>query len=368
MTEPVNDPAVTCPLCAGTHGGGITTLAFRRKGGLPERIALHACNDCDLVFTWPRNAEAYDAYYAEVANDFINSVSNFRNEEQLLRLSRLIETQRMTRVLDFGCGGGGLLAALSARHPDVAFVGFDVNGGFPADAPNLTFTQALPDDIFDLVILSHVLEHATDPRGMLERLKPRARNLYIETPCPENYAAVEQPQYLYYIDRLHINHFGYRSLLKAMGSEFCLLEYGRYSMPYDLGPSYPCQYGLFAAAPDPTPVQTAIAEYLREQAAKFAPVKAGLQNCRFYVYGFGDNLLRSRSPGGPLHGLDAQILGVIDRDIEAYRDLLPAGWKAVHPEDIAALNGQMIVCAVTQSAKLGEFLKARCPNSEVRRL
>jgi SAM-dependent methyltransferase len=365
MTEPADAPAVACPLCAGLTGAEITTLAFRRKGDLPERLSLHVCRDCDLVFTWPRNAKAYEAYYAEVANDFINSVSNFRNQDQLLRLSRFIETGTMTRVLDFGCGGGGLLAALAARHPDVVFVGFDVNGCFPADAPNLAFTQTMPDDIFDLVILSHVLEHATDPRGMLEGLKPRARNLYVETPCPENYTAVNQPQYLYYIDRLHINHFGYRSLLKAMGSDFCLLEYGRYNMPYDVGPSFPCQYAVFAAAPDPTPVQTAITEYLREQAAGFAAVKAGLQNRRFYVYGFGDNLFRSRSPGGSLHGLDAQVLGVIDRDVEAYRDLLPAGWKAVHPDDIAALNGEMIVCAVTQSTGLDEFLKARCPNSEV---
>jgi hypothetical protein len=368
MTEPVDAPAVACPLCARHPGDEITTLAFRRKGDLPERISLHACRDCDLVFTWPREAEAYEAYYVEVANDFVTSVSNFRNQDQLLRLSRFIEGRSMTRVLDYGCGGGGLLAALSARHPDVAFVGFDVNGGFPADAPNLTFTQALPDDVFDLVILSHVLEHAVDPGGMLEGLKPCARSLYVEAPCPENYLAIDQPQYLYYIDRLHINHFGYRSLLKAVGSGFRLLEYGHYSMPYDVGPSYPCQYAMFAAAPDPTPVQTAITDYLREQAAKFAAVQAGLQNRRFYVYGFGDNLLRSRSPGGPLHGLDAQILGVIDRDIEAYRDLLPAGWTAIHPDDIAALDGQMIVCAVTQSAGLGEFLKARCPNSEVRRL
>src|SRR5882724_11845581 len=104
MTELVDDAAVACPLCAHPPGGEITTLAFRRKGGLPERLSLHACNDCDLVFTWPRNAGAYDAYYAEVANDFINSVYNFRNQEQLLRLSRLIETHGMTRVLDFGCG------------------------------------------------------------------------------------------------------------------------------------------------------------------------------------------------------------------------------------------------------------------------
>jgi SAM-dependent methyltransferase len=366
MTKLVATPVAVCPLCARPAGGEITTLAFRRKGDLPERISLHACHNCDLVFTWPRDAKAYEAYYAEVANDFAHAAANFRNEAQLLRLSRFIETRGATRVLDFGCGGGGLLAALSARHPDVAFVGFDVNGGFPAAASNLTFIQTPPGDVFDLVILSHVLEHAVDPAGMLEGLKPRARNFYVETPCPENYAVVDQPQYLYYLDRLHINHFGYRSLLEAAGSGCSLLEYGRYDAPYDLGPSYPCQYAMFAVAPNATPVQTAITGYLRDHAAKFAPVKAALQSRRFYLYGFGDNLFRNRAPGGALHDLDTQVIGVIDRDIEAYRELLPTGWKAVHPDDMAALDGQMIVCTVTQSAGLGEFFKARCPNSEVR--
>jgi hypothetical protein len=270
--------------------------------------------------------------------------------------------------MDFGCGGGGLAAALAARHPRVEFVGYDVNGGFPSAGPNLTFSKALPDGRFDLVILSHVLEHAVDPCAMIaditSRYAPKA--VYTEVPNPEGYRRVDQPQFLYYIDRLHINHFGLKALLKLMGEACRLAEYGRYDMPYELGPLYPCQYALFTFAGDGgRDIETAIGAYRADQSDKVRATKAALQDRAFYVYGFGDNFFRNRSLGGPLSGLDGTILGIIDRNIGQYRDLLPAGWKAVHPDDLGELNGALIVCAVTQSGGLGALFQTLCPDSEV---
>ncbi len=358
----------TCPLCDEPVAGALRTLDFRRGKTLPNRISLHACRHCDFVFTWPRDRDAYETFYGAVANDFINSVSNFKNQEQLARLSRLIDRRGLTRVMDFGCGQGGLLSALAARHPDVQFVGYDVNGGFPPGAGNLSFTQVQPASGVDLVILSHVLEHAPDPIGMIKDIRSTLdpRHLYVETPYAEGYRETPQPQYLYYIDRLHINHFGLRSLTKALGNRYRVREYGVYEMPYDLGPLYPCQYALFAAVRDgQSDVKGAITGYIDDQAEAFAAIRAHLKTRSFYVYGFGDNFFRSRSPGGPLAGLEARILGVIDRDIEAFKDLLPQGCKPVHPDAMAMVNGALIVCAVTQSGSLGAFMKTACPDSEI---
>src|SRR6202044_1136533 len=102
-----------------------------------------------------------------------------------------------------------------------------------------------------------------------------------------------------------------------------------------------------------------------DQARAAAPLKAQIGDRRFYVYGFGDNFFRNRSPGGPLAGLEANLLGVIDRSIEALRGELPDGWAAVHPDDLAAINGELIVCTVTQSGGLGALFAAACPGSEV---
>ena len=341
------------------------SLAFRHKTHLPDRISLHVCSDCDLAFTWPRETDGYARYYGQVANDFHTGVETFRNVEQLDRLSHVIAVRGLKRVLDFGCGGGGLTSELAARHPDVAFVGHDVNGNFPSGSGNLLFTQALPEGPFDLVILSHVLEHTPDPAGTVRHiqsmLKPDYQ--YIEVPDPRGYVSRDQPQHLYYVDRLHINHFGLKSLTRVAGDDYGLIEYGEYDMPYEVGPIYPSQFALFAVAP--RSVAASLKDYLAEQNRTALGVRTRIEHRRFYVYGFGDNFFRNRAPGGPLAGLEANILGVIDRGIEALRAEIPEGWAAVHPDDMASLNGQLIVCTVTQASGLSDDFAAVCPDSEV---
>jgi len=340
-------------------------LDFRRKDFLPDQILLYACPDCDLAFTWPREPDGYERYYGQVANDFITVVDKFRNLEQRERLSRMITGRRLNRVLDFGCGGGGLVSDLAARHSDVDFVGYDVNGDFPLGSGNLAFTQSLPEDSFDLVILSHVLEHATDPVGLVLDIKSRLQPslLYLETPDPHGYISRGQPQYLFYIDRLHINHFGLGSLTRTVGDGYGLVEYGQYDMPYELGPVFPCQYALFAAAR--RDVEGLLMDYLADQDRMAAPLRTQIENRQFYIYGFGDNFFRNCLSGGPLAGLEANILGVIDRDIEALEPELLEGWVALHPDNLAAVNGELILCTVTQSGGLDALFASLCPDSQV---
>jgi hypothetical protein len=354
-----------CPICQTPGQGPLMSLAFRRKVHLPDQTRLYACRDCDLAFSWPRDPDSYKRHYGQVANDFTTGVETFRNLEQLERLSRVIARRGLRRILDFGCGGGGLVSGLAGRHPDADFVGYDVNGGFPPASANLAFTQTLPEGAFDLVILSHVLEHAPDPVGMVRHIESRLqpRHLYVETPDPQGYASRDQPQHLYYVDRLHINHFGLNSLTRTLGGGYGLVEYGRYDMPYEVGPVYPAQYALFTVAQ--RDVEGSLMDYLADQARRAATLRTRIEDQRFYVYGFGDNFFRNRSPSGPLAGLDTNILGVIDRNIEALRTELPESWAAVHPNDLGSINGKLIVCTVTQSGGLGALFAALCPDSEV---
>jgi SAM-dependent methyltransferase len=365
MTELAAAPEPICPICGAQGRGPLMSLAFRRKPHLPDEIRLYACRDCDLAFSWPRDRNSYDRYYGQVANDFNTVVETFRNTEQVERLSRVIAGRGLRRVLDFGCGGGGLITGLAARHPGVDFVGYDVNGGFPSGAANLVFSQTLPDSPFDLVILSHVLEHATDPVGMAGCIEAKLKPvyLYVEVPDPQGYTALNQPQHLYYVDRLHINHFGLKALARAVGDGYGLIEYGRYDMPYEVGPLYPGQYALFCATR--RDVERALETYLADQTRTAAVLKARLEGRRFYVYGFGDNFFRNRCAGGPLEGLDSNILGVIDRSIEALGAGLATAWTGLHPDDLGSINGQLIVCAVTQSGGLAALFAQLCPDSEV---
>jgi 2-polyprenyl-3-methyl-5-hydroxy-6-metoxy-1,4-benzoquinol methylase len=77
------------------------------------------------------------------------------------------------RVLDVGCGGGDFLQRMRARgwhvvgvEPDPVAAArardadLDVRDGSLADA-------AFPNDTFDAIVLSHVIEHVHDPIGLL---------------------------------------------------------------------------------------------------------------------------------------------------------------------------------------------------------
>src|ERR1700690_2672060 len=79
-------------------------------------------------------------------------------------------------VLDFGCGGGYLLAALSCRGR----YGIEINPTARMEAVRVIQVYPdiaeVPDDIqFDLVISHHALEHVAAPLEVLQQLGARLR-------------------------------------------------------------------------------------------------------------------------------------------------------------------------------------------------
>jgi SAM-dependent methyltransferase len=90
-------------------------------------------------------------------------------------------------VLDFGCGGGFLLAALRCGHR----VGVEINASARANAAALAIdAQArlseIPDSSIDVLISHHAIEHVMDPASVLTELyrcgRPGARLLLV-VPC-----------------------------------------------------------------------------------------------------------------------------------------------------------------------------------------
>ncbi|WP_426012012.1 class I SAM-dependent methyltransferase [Caulobacter sp. DWR2-3-1b2] len=358
----------TCPICGLKASAPIAQMRFGEKPHLPSEVALHGCADCDFAFTWPRDPPGYRDYYAAVANDAAQRHGQYRNLPQAEILADLIGSRQVQSVLDFGCGGGGLLHVLAGRFPQVDFLGFDVNANFPSDLPNLRFSDQFPPGDHDLLILSHVVEHMADIGQIqgLFGLVGEGGLVHIETPDPKLYATFPQPHFGYYVDRLHINHFSQRAILRIAPQGFDVVAGGTYAMPYALGAFYPAQYVVLRNRQGERAVPAAIEGYLRDEAPRWTAVQAELRDRKFFVYGFGDNFHRSLTPGGPLHCLKDNIIAVIDRNAAVLATDGLARFAFVEPTEVMRIDGALIVCTVSQFSKLDTFFREAYPRSEIR--
>ena len=102
-------------------------------------------------------------------------------------------------TLDVGCGDGALMQELHARGFGGRLVGMEISrtaariaAARPAVESVSSFdgtTLPLPDGSFELGVLSHVLEHAPDPVGLLAEVARVCAAVVIEVPLEANASA-----------------------------------------------------------------------------------------------------------------------------------------------------------------------------------
>lgn len=141
------------------------------------------------------------------------------------------------KVLDLGCGYGVQSVALAPRVESV--LGVDKNEDRIRCAKQNVRTQNIEflctdiqfylertADKFDLVILSHILEHIDHPEAFLNRLKSRTQFLYVEVPDIERdyltLYGLKVGAKILYSDADHIWEFDREDLLRIFTS--CQLQ------------------------------------------------------------------------------------------------------------------------------------------------
>ena len=150
-----------------------------------------------------RNSDEFTGYY----------------ERSRTALLNLLGEQSFSNVLEIGCGGGANLAELKRRMPNCRTTGVELR----ADAADVALVSGRVDVIkvgsildeaevdfpvekFDLIILSHVLEHFVEPEFVLHRV--------IEWLAPNGHFLVALPnvRHLSVLRELLLNgDFKYRS-------------------------------------------------------------------------------------------------------------------------------------------------------------
>jgi SAM-dependent methyltransferase len=137
-------------------------------------------------------------------------------------LQTLLRNRQITNVLEVGCGTGAVLAAVRDAGIGSSHIGVDIaDPSLHRDerANNLDLKQydgetlPYPDQSFELVFASHVVEHVPHPRRFLEELARVSRRfVYVEVPC-ELHARTSFGALQTSLDIGHINHFSPEAFL-----------------------------------------------------------------------------------------------------------------------------------------------------------
>lgn len=342
MTDTAHRP---CPLCGSNEVTPLHPMRFTlpENSPLPPGYSIVACPHCGGVHADTRASQVdYDRYYSDFSHYEDPGVATGGGDSEL-DATRIADTagrllphlfDKSARILDIGCARGGILKALR-QHGFVNLYGVDPSqvcvthlqsAGIQASRGVLSDPDSLPDhEPFDLIILSHVLEHLLDVSTPLKRLHSRLAPrglLYVEVPDASHY--VDHPAVpFYYFDSEHINHFSRETLgVLARFHGFKVIAGGETDIALPNQRSYPAAWALFEADANampslptqPPPLAELVRAYIEQsqQAASYPALEALAHEHRpVLLWGAGSYAQRLLEDS-PLR--QCRIVAIVDQD------------------------------------------------------
>jgi 2-polyprenyl-3-methyl-5-hydroxy-6-metoxy-1,4-benzoquinol methylase len=227
-----------CPLCSSEYSRLFDSRSFRG-----QVVVNRICQRCGLVFQSPRMTEAEsDAFYAKeyrllqegsAGPTERNVAAQNKRADSLLDFVRP-EVRALSRHLDIGCSIGILLENFRRTYHNT---GVGVEPGeahrLHARREGLTVHASL-DELekagearFDLISMSHVLEHLPDPVGYLTGLRESIL-------APDGWLLLEVPN-LYAHDSFEVAHlfaFSHHTLCEVLRqSGFSVVKFKQNGYP-----------------------------------------------------------------------------------------------------------------------------------------
>ncbi len=225
-----------CPVCDGREAETLHSQRFVLSDDkkLASSYAVVACARCGAAFAdTPVTQKEYDALYAErsryAAGPAAHATEHDRDTARFRDMAAAIARavpDRAARIADVGCANGQMLAALAALGY-TRLTGIDPSPGCVAQAARIAGVRAhvgslsdIPDAAgpFDLVILSHVLEHVRDLKpalSYLHRFLSETGVVYVEVPDASRYGEFAWSPFQDF-NTEHINHFSLGTLANLL--------------------------------------------------------------------------------------------------------------------------------------------------------
>jgi SAM-dependent methyltransferase len=185
-------------------------------------------------------------------------------------------------VVEIGCGDGAVLAALSARGIGERLDGFELSPEAAALARAKPLERAgrieaydgsavpAPDDVYDLAILTHVLEHVPEPEALLGEAARVARHVVVEVPLEANRSA-RRPAVRAQAARIGHLHAFAREDVRRLCAAVGLTVSGELTDPL------PLAHHAFFAEGRPALARAALKTAVRRAAFRVAPRRAERQ-------------------------------------------------------------------------------------------
>lgn len=233
-----------CPICASENRESLYSHLLTQG----DEQTVYACKDCGMVYASVAKPVDYhnESIYAfKNASGSGGTPDDKAKQDSLAWMIHALKVPAGAAILDVGCAQGGLLKALADRGFWNAW-GMDPSPACveAVESRQLRAYQGtladVPRDTYDLLILSHVLEHIEDLHGAIKgiesRLVPGGR-VYIEVPDATRYSSYNIPFLDFNAE--HINHFGLGSLLKLLLPTFTIEHTGGRELRLPNGTMYP---------------------------------------------------------------------------------------------------------------------------------
>lgn len=256
-----------CPVCNANQAHFVKKIDFALfpKHPMAGGYDVVQCKECGFIYADTKVTQNdLDIYYKDLSkyeDKTIGTGGGFTqyDKDRLAKTAKYIDKHiqdKSIRIADIGCANGGLLKELKnlgftnlvAIDPSLACIEITKSEVGCEAYQYSIFDINSKVGKFDLIILSHVLEHILDVKSTIETLNALLVDgglVYVECPDAQNYAKVIHAPYQEF-NTEHINHFNETSFLNLFSIyNYHKIDTGTKTMKIASDDDYYAVYGLF---------------------------------------------------------------------------------------------------------------------------